>query len=60
MAKLFNIFMESDYNEPEYLGSYKGKTMSEAVRAALEENDLDPRLYNKKEQTYDGKKIWEQ
>ena len=52
--------MESDYNEPEYLGSYKGKTMNEAVRAALEENDLDPRLYNKKEQTYDGKKIWEQ
>ena len=62
MAKLFNIYLQSETknNESDYLGSYKAKTLNEAVRAALDENDLDPRLYNKKDQTYDGRKVWEQ
>ncbi len=57
MAKLFNVFLENEYGDNDYLGSYKAMTMSEAVRAALNENDLDPRLYDKKTNTYDGRAI---
>ncbi len=60
MAKLFNIYKESEFEDVEYLGSYKAKTLNEAIRAALEDNDLDPVLYDKKNHTYDGYKVWEE
>lgn len=58
MAKLFNIYIDTDYDEADYLGSYKAKTMNEAVRAALEDNGYDPEQYDKKTQTYNGYKVW--
>lgn len=52
MAKLFNICIENDYYDKEYLGSYKAKTFDEAARQALEENGYNPKLYDKKTKLY--------
>lgn len=60
MAKQFNIYLKTDTGDSDYLGSYHAKTFSEAVRAAIKDNDLNPQLYDKKQNTYDGYKIMEE
>lgn len=49
MAKIFNVFLHKNY-----LGTYHSKTFKESCRLAIEENGLDMRLYDKKQNTYDN------
>lgn len=54
MAKKFDVYLETDSGDYMYMGSYNSKTFKEACRLCIEDNDLDPNYYNKKDGTYNG------